>query len=167
MKQKRFFKLGKSLSDEFMFGVDNPNNSKAVRKLNMGLSEYKPWNFCIPYYKNAHFAFIGIDELKYFLIQICKLTYDDIVELGSEGYRIYELKLSTYSCGLSKLLATYFDDEIDNYKNGEDGQLISDFFTQRRYVCKVNIENPKPYTLEIELSKEMYIQVLPKHIKVE
>lgn len=167
MKQKRFFKFGKSLSDEFMFGVDNPNSSQAVMKLNMGLSSYKPWNFCIPYYKNAHFAFIGIDELKYFLIRMCNLTYDDIVELGIEGYRIYELKLSTYSCGLSKLLATYFDDEIDEYKNGEDGQSISNFFTEKNYVCNTMISQPVPYPDEIKMAKEEYRRVLPKDIKVK
>lgn len=167
MKQKRFFKLGKSLSDEFMFGVDNPNSSTAVMKLNMGLSKYKPWNFCIPYYKNAHFAFIGINELKYFLIRVCNLTYDDIVELGIEGFRIYELKLTTYSSGLSKFLATYFDDEIDKYKNGEDGELISNFFNEKNYICKVTINQPSPYPDEIKLAKQKYRMVLPKDIEVK
>lgn len=118
------FRLICPTNNEVIFGVDNEFNNATLSKLNKGLFTVRPYNYGTPYYKNSKFAFMHFNGLKYFLFNICKFTYSDLIELENLGFKVIKENLECYSRGLSKLFCTYFDDEVVELKE----ELLSELF---------------------------------------
>lgn len=110
--------------NELIFGVDNLINNASLEKLAKGVAKIRPYNQAVPYYKNTKFAFISFNAFKYFLFEVCQLTYDDLIELEKLGYKVINEELECYSRGLSKILCTHFDNEIVELKT----ELLSELF---------------------------------------
>ena len=120
----RAFRLTDGTENELIFGVDNSINNATLGKLKKGLARIKPFEQVVPYYKNSKFAFISFNAFKYFLFGLCDFSYEDLIELERLGYKVIDEDLSCYSRGLSKLICTYFDDEVVELKT----ELLSKLF---------------------------------------
>ena len=120
----RAFRLTDGTENELIFGVDNSINNATLDKLKKGLARIKPFEQVVPYYKNSKFAFISFNAFKYFLFGLCDFSYEDLIELERLGYKVIDEDLSCYSRGLSKLICTYFDDEVVELKT----ELLSKLF---------------------------------------
>lgn len=118
------YRLVNETENDIIFGVDNLNNNVTLEKLAKGISNTRPYNQAIPYYKNSKFAFTSFNAFKYFLFDICRLNHDDLLELERLGYKVQNEDLGCYSKGLSKILCTYFDDEVVELKM----ELLSELF---------------------------------------
>lgn len=105
-------------TNEVIFGIKNDSKDKVINKLNKGLQNIRPYNYLVPYYNNsnAKFAFQSKDAFYYFLYDLCKFTDEDIQALKDKGFKVIKLNLGVYSCGYSKILCTFFDDEIVEFK---------------------------------------------------
>ena len=100
---------------EVVFGIPYPfNQINAEKKLIQIFEKMKPWNQCVPYYKKSHFAFVSKNALLTFLFsnRDIEFSYEDLKELDLAGWKIESFELTTWSCGLSKFLCTYFDEEV-------------------------------------------------------
>lgn len=142
----------KDYEGELVFGLPSPYRESLSEEYVNGLfKNMKPWNHCIPYYKNAHFAFVSLDALLSFLFLGSKELTSDIYEDMCSKFYVVSFDLTIWSAGLSKYLCTYFDDEID--ENSINERI--DIETLNSYDRKYVIQDPVPPT-DIEMSKELY-----------
>lgn len=139
----------KDYNGEVVFGLPYPYNQFAgEKKINLLFSKNKPWNQCIPYYKNSKFAFVSLDSLLTFLFKN-EPTKEELIDIENNFY-IDSFDLSTWSSGLSNFLCTYFDDEVNEETLERYG--IKDFENiEYNYIWQDPIaEN------DIKLTKEEY-----------
>jgi hypothetical protein len=106
----------KQYKGDIIFGMP-PTYCKKIgeKKIHSMLLELKPWKYAIPYYNKSKFAFISSDALLTFLFGNFNNEYSE-EEFKSicDNYFVESFELNVWSSGLSKLLCTYFDDEIEN-----------------------------------------------------
>lgn len=110
--------------NDIIFGIDNFSNNAVLKKLNNGLSKIRPYEQLVPFYKNSKFAFSSLESFKFFLFHLCKFSFFDLIELEDLGFAFIDEDLEGYAKGLSKILCTYFDDEVNNFKK----ESLTDFF---------------------------------------
>ena len=140
----------KQYKGDVVFGLP-PTYCKKVgeKKINELLGSIKPWKHAIPYYKKSKFAFISADALVTFLFSISTLTSEEYNSICDNFY-IEELDINTWSTGLSKLLCTYFDDEV------EEGTLENHTIDEvRNWTVKFVYQDAVPKE-DIKFVKETY-----------
>lgn len=99
---------------ELIFGIPSEYvKTKSEKKINSLFEKMQPWNHAIPYYPKSKFAFVSSDAILTFLCFKTELT-DEEKRTLAENFYVEIFELDTWSCGLSKFLCTYFDDEIIN-----------------------------------------------------
>ena len=103
-----------NLDWDFIFGIDNIDDNMLIRKFNNGVAKIRPYNQCVPYYKGMTFSITSLNGLKYFLYGICNFSPDELKEFLDLGYDIIKEDLEVYSKGLSKLLCTKYNDEVNS-----------------------------------------------------
>ena len=103
----------KQYKGDVVFGMP-PTYCKKIgeKKINELFSSMKPWKHAIPYYKKSKFAFISADALVTFLFSRNTLTSEEYKDI-CDNYFVESFELTTWSAGLSKILCTYFDDEVE------------------------------------------------------
>ena len=142
----------KEYNGELVFGLPYPyNESPGEIYVNELLKNMKPWNHCVPYYRNSHFAFVSLNAVLSFLfISSIELTIDIYNDLNDKFY-VESFDLSVWSDGLSKYLCTYFDDEINEDTNKQKYNIEELNSFNRNYVTQDPIADA-----DISLCKERY-----------
>ena len=105
----------KQYKGDVVFGLPPTyNESPGEKYINELFSNMKPWNHCIPYYKNSHFAFISINALCTFLFDKFDTNIsEDVLKDIEDKFYVQSFDLTVWSSGFSKFLCTYFDDEVE------------------------------------------------------
>lgn len=133
-----FYRLVNDKFPDIIFGVED-NGNELLKKMNNGLSLIKPWNQCIPGYKNAKYAFRNLDALCTFLFTLCKYKNEEIKKLEEQGWYVEHLNLSAYASGLSKIWTNYMDDEVNSSKKTS----ICDYIDANYFVAPYKMQLPK------------------------
>jgi len=140
----------KQYKGDVIFGLP-PTYCKKVgeKKINELLGSIKPWKHAIPYYKKSKFAFVSAGALNSFLFLSNTLTSEEYNSICDNFY-IEELEINIWSAGLSKLLCTYFDDEV------EEGTLVNHTIDEvRNWTVKFVYQDAVPKE-DIKFVKEAY-----------
>ena len=125
-------------------------DSEAVSKFNKGLSVNMPMKHCVPYYKNGYFSFASKNALCTFLYDKCKLSNEDILSLVEDfKLRCEKLTLSVWACGLSKMYAQYFNDEVEDSSEVDLVNLVNG-------TTYVQVGDPDIEDGDIDFCKERY-----------
>lgn len=152
----RVFKLKhKKYTGDLVFGLPSPyNESPGEKYINELFSNMKPWNHCIPYYKNSHFAFTSINALCTFLFDKfdANIPEDVLTDIDNKFY-VQSFDLTVWSSGLSKFLCTYFDDEVESTEDIEEQRY--DIKTVKGFTYKYIKQDPV-YEGDIASCKEQY-----------
>jgi len=98
---------------ELLLGIENKNNSELIDKINEVLSIRNPLKECVPVDTKTNIAFLNYNSFKYFLFGLCELSLSEIEQLDKLGIKVQKLLLMVYSSGLSKMFASYYDDEVE------------------------------------------------------
>ena len=102
-----------NIKTEILLGVENTFNNDLLNKINDSLRFRNCIDECVPLTSNSKLAFVNYNAMKYFLFGLCDFSLSDIIELEKLGFKVQKLNLSIFSTGLSKLFASYYDDEVD------------------------------------------------------
>ncbi len=142
----------KEYEGELVFGIPEfYRQSLSETYVNDLFKNMKPWKHCIPYYRNANFAFVSLDALLSFLFLGSIELTSDIYEDLCDKFYVMSFDLTTWSPGLSKYLCTYFDDEVDN----DCVQQYYDIKELNKFDRKYVVQDPVPPS-DIDLCKEQY-----------
>lgn len=98
---------------ELLLGIENKKNSELIDKINEVLSIRNPLKECVPVDTKTNIAFLNYNSFKYFLFGLCELSLSEIEQLDKLGIKVQKLLLMVYSSGLSKMFASYYDDEVE------------------------------------------------------
>lgn len=139
--------------EEIVFGIANPDKNKSLEKLKKGIKSICPYKEVVAHYKNDKFAFQSFNAFKYFLFGLCKLDLNDIKELEKLGFRVTVQELRVYMRGLSKILCTYFDDEVVEPINLV---LLSELFENADSMDYIEVERPPVPKEFIKDCKDQY-----------
>lgn len=145
----------KKYDGDLVFGLPYPyNESPGEKYINELFKNMKPWNQCVPYYRNSHFAFVSIDALCTFLFNKfnAKLSEEILQDIEDKFY-VQSFDLTVWSNGLSKFYCTYFDDEVETAEDIEEQRY--DMKTVKRFTYKYIIQDPVSDD-DISLCKEQY-----------
>ncbi len=108
----------KKYKGDVMLGLPQTYKNKPGEKyIQEKLNNFKPWKYAIPYYKNSRFAFMSSHALLTFLFGPLGSPQDiseDIFESINDNFYIIEYDVTIWSSGLSSMLCTHFDDEVNN-----------------------------------------------------
>ncbi len=146
----------KEYDGDLVFGLPYPyNESPGEIYINELFKNMKPWNHCVPYYKNSHFAFVSINALCTFLFGYfgkSDLTEEILSDIEDKFY-VQTFNLTVWSDGLSKFLCTYFDDEIETIEDTREQQY--DMKTVEGFTYKYIVQDPVAED-DISMCKERY-----------
>ena len=145
----------KKYDGDLVFGLPYPyNESPGEKYINELFKNMKPWNHCVPYYRNSHFAFVSIDALCTFLFNKfnAKLS-EEILQDSEDKFYVQSFNITVWSNGLSKFYCTYFDDEVETAEDIEEQRY--DMKTVKGFTYKYIIQDPV-YDDDISLCKEQY-----------
>lgn len=141
---------------EIIFGVKNEERNDTLKKLNKGLKQIRPYNFCVsyPYWVNPKpkFAFLKLNGFKFFLFSICKFDLDDVEELKKLGYYVEEQELELYNNGLSKFLCTHLDEDIVELKK----VVLTELFASTESMKHEKVSIEKAFEDDIKFCKSKY-----------
>ena len=148
------FKNSDYSKNEFTFGL-NENcglRKELIEKINKGISTMgMPYNEGIPFFKNSIFIFQEVNDIIYFLTNMCNLSSSEMNELEEYGYKIYEFYSPEICRGFSSHRGAIFSDELIKVKEFSFNELCKDFecdpFTLHKIPSK-----------EISYCKKMYYQ---------
>ena len=143
----------KEYDGELVFGLPYPyNESPGEIYINELFKNMKPWNQCVPYYRNSHFAFVSIDALCTFLFDTLPMSDEDTLLDLEDKFYVESFDLTVWSDGLSNFLCTYFDDEIETATEEQqyDMKTVKNSF-EYKYVTQDPVAND-----DISLCKERY-----------
>jgi predicted glycosyl hydrolase (DUF1957 family) len=144
----------KQYKGDVVFGMP-PTYCKKLgeKKINEMFSNMKPWKHAIPYYNKSKFAFLSSNALITFMLWIEKLNEEEYNSI-CDNYFVESFEVTTWSSGLSKLLCTYFDDEVE-----PDTLETYDLKTVLEWTAKVIYQDPVPKE-SIKYCKESYYKTV-------